>query len=889
VSWMSRAESLLHLLFHRQKEEDDLDAELRAYFGMLVDRHLARGLGLDEAQRAARMEFEGLEQTKEKVREVRVGATMESVLRDVNYAWRALRKSPGFTAVAVLTLALGIGVNTAIFSVVYAVLLRPLPYDRPEQLGLIWSDFQQSGALHAPTSGVILGELQHRTRLLQDVAGIWVGSGTFTGEANPEQVKVGFVTANFLQLLGVRPALGRVFAADEKFGGRPAVVLSNGLWRRRFGGDPNIVGKGVPFQGVSATVVGVLSVDFQLHFPAGANVPPDVQAFMPFGYDIYRAPRTLYYIRVLGRLKPGVSFDQAQADLNTVAEQIRGAYTEFAAENLKFELASMQADAVRDVRPSLIALFAGAGFVLLICCVNVANLLLARASDRRKEIAVRAALGASQGRILRQLLIEGLVLCIMAGAAGLALGWSGVRGLLRIRPDYLARMGDIGLNWPVLAFVAAVSLAAVLLCALAPGLESMKWDLIQTLREAGRSGQTPARRGVRAVLIVGEVALGFVLVIGAGLMIRTLAKIQQVRPGFEPQRLLTFEIELPGSRYRDDNARRNFVKEWEAKVSSLAGVESVGAVSHLPLDDYSNWYSPYRPEGVPEKQASSLLADHRCVTPGYLRTMGTRLLEGRYFDEQDRADGHRVVIVDEMLAHAAWPGQSAIGKKIEVEQFTNGQFEPAWAEVVGVVEHVRNHSLSQLVRGEVYIPFEQSARPHLSYAARTRVDPLVLADIIRQELRKRDPDLAISKVRPMTAYMERAKAPVSFTAVLAGIFAGLALLLAAIGIYGVVYYSVSRRMHEMGVRMALGASAADVVRLVMREGLALTAVGMILGVAGSLYAAQYLQALIYGIAAVDPFTYGVALIVIPAAALLGCWRPAWKAGEANPADAIRAE
>ena len=471
--------------------------------------------------------------------------------------------------------------------------------------------------------------------------------------------------------------------------------------------------------------------------------------------------------------------------------------------------------------------------------------------------------------------------------AGLALGWAGVRGLLRIRPDYLARMGDIGVNWPVLAFVAAASLTAVLLCGLAPGLESMKWDLIQTLREAGRGGQTPARRGVRALLIVGEITLGFVLVIGAGLMIRTLAKIQ--RPGFEPQRLLTFEIELPGSRYGDDSARRNFVKEWEAKVRSLAGIESVGAVSHLPLDDYSNGYSPYRPAGMSASQAASLLADYRSITPGYLQTMGTRLIEGRYFDEQDRADGRRVVIVDEMLAYATWPGESATGKKIEVEKFANGEFEPAWAEVVGVVEHVRNHSLSQQVRGEIYIPFAQSARPHLSYVARTRVEPLALADTIRQELRKCDPDLAISKVRPMTAYVERAKGPASFTAVLAGIFAGLALLLAGIGIYGVVYYSVSRRMHEMGVRMALGASPADVMRLVMREGLALTAVGMILGVAGSLYVSQYLQTLIYGIPATDPVTYGVALAVIPAAAILGCWRPAWKAGAANPVDAIRAE
>jgi putative ABC transport system permease protein len=443
--WWSRATNRIRFLFRKQQVEAELDAEIEAYRGMLVDRHLERGLSIEEAQREARLEFEGMEQVKEQVREVRLGTVIESVFQDIRFAWRALGKSPGFTAVAVLTLALGIGVNTAIFSVVYAVLLRPLPYDRPGQLAFIWSSFK-SASSRAPTSGPGLFEIRHRSRLLQDTSAIWVGNGTFTGDMNPEQVKVAFVTPNFLQLLGVRPVLGRVFAPDERFGGRAAIVLSYGLWQRRFGGDPSIVGKGVPFQGESATVVGVMPQDFQLYFPQDSNVPPSIGAFFPFADDIYRGPRTVYYLRVLARLKPGVTPEQAQADMDEVARQMRAAFTEFAAEDLRLQVSPMQRDAVRDVRPALIALFAGAGFVLLICCVNVANLMLARTNDRRKEIAVRVALGASQRRILRQLLIDGLVLCGIAGTLGVAIGWMGLRGLLSIRPDYLARMPNVGLN-----------------------------------------------------------------------------------------------------------------------------------------------------------------------------------------------------------------------------------------------------------------------------------------------------------------------------------------------------------------------------------------------------------------------------------------------------------
>lgn len=887
MSFISQTFSFFHVLFQKQKVEDDLDAELHAYFTLLVDRYLDQGLPLEEAQRKARMEFEGIERVKDEVREVRVGSAIESVPQDVRYAWRALRKSPGFTAIAVLTLALGIGVNAAIFSVVYAVLVRPLPYDRPEQLALIWSTFDKSGASHAPTSGTILDEIRQGSRLLQDTAGIWVTVGTFTGEANPEQVKVARVTTNFLSLLGVRPALGRVFTPDE--GGGRAIILSNGLWRRRFGADPNIVGKGVAFEGASATVIGVMPDYFQLHFPPDSAVPADVQAFTAFSNEIYKGPRKLYYLRVASRLKPGLTFPQAQQDLNQVAAQIRGAYTEFADENLKLDIVSMHRDSVRDLRPALIALFAGAGFVMLICCVNVANLLLARASNRRKEIAVRSALGASQRRILRQLLLEGVLMCAIAGTAGLALGWAALRALVRLRPDSLARMGDIGLNLPVLVFAASVSMASVLLFGLAPSIESAKWNLIGALREAGRTTQTPARRGVRSALIVCEITLGFILVIGAGLMIRTFAKIQQVRPGFEPQSLLTFSINLGGRRFPNAALLFNFVREWEAQLSSLPGVESVGAASHLPLDDYPNWYSPYRPEGVSANQGATLIADHRSTTPDYLRAMGTRLIEGRYFGPDDRAGGRQVVIVDDLLANTTWPGQSAIGKRLESEHFTSQGIVPVWTEVVGVVEHVRNHSLSKQVRPEIYIPFEQSPRSPLSYAVRTRVDPLSLADPIRELLRKHGTDIAISKVRPMTAYVEQAKAPVSFTATLAGIFAALALLLAAIGIYGVVYYSVSTRMHEMGVRMALGASGRDVMNLVMREGLVLTAVGMLVGIGGALLASRQLQSMLYGISPLDPVTYGTAIAVIPVAAIMGCWRPAAKAAGANPVDAIRAE
>jgi len=631
----------------------------------------------------------------------------------------------------------------------------------------------------------------------------------------------------------------------------------------------------------SNTLVGVLPAGFQLHFAPDSNVPADVQVFDTFGKGIYQR-RTEYYIRLVARLKPGVSMASAQRDLDRVAREIGAAYTEYANEDLRFTLSPMQADAVRDVQPALAVLFAGSAFILLICCVNVASLLLARAGDRRREFALRLALGASRGRILLQLLVEGAVLCLLGGAAGIAVGYLGYQSLLAIRPERLASIADTPLSWPVLAFAAACSLAAAMIFGFLPAIESFRLDLIATLRTGGRGWLGRLHRRAGGALIVGEIALGFVLVTGAVLAARTLSKIEQVRPGFEPHHLLAFQIGngIPG----------NQVADWEAQLAAMPGVERIGATSHLPLDtDIPNWYGPYRPEEVDENQAATLISDLRCVTPGYLAAMGARLIEGRYFDRQDRTGSRQVAIVDDLLARTTWPDQSAIGKKIIAEHVTDSGFEPVSSEVVGVVEHLQSHSLTKAVRGQIYLPFEQSRRGPLSYVLRTRVDPLSLVPSIRAMLHARSRTAAMAKVRPMTEYVTREIAPVSFTALLAAIFGALALMLAATGIYGVLNYQVLRRLPEMGIRMALGAHARDVLRLVLREGLVLTATGVLLGAAGSLVAARWLGALIYGVSPRDPLSYGLALLLLPAAALLGCWRPARRAATANPAEMIREE
>ena len=813
---------------------------------------------------------------------------MNGLARDFRHGARMLRRNPALTIIAVLTLALGIGANTAVFSVAYDVLLAPLPYAQPDQLVTIWSAFHRMGAPRAPSAGTQLIELRQQSRKLSAVGAVWVANGTLTGDREPEQIKLGWVTHDFFSVLGARPMLGRDFKPEEEPArGSLALMLSHGLWQRRFGGDPGIIGKQVRMDGNTATVIGVMPPGFRVLFPKEANVPLDTHAWAPFPWDIARQPQDQYYLRIVGRMAQGVTREELLQELNGIAGNLRASYAPYAAERLEFSALGLRSEAVRDIRPALMALIAGAVLVLLIACVNIANLLLTRATQRRREMAVRAALGASQWRLARQLLVEGLVLCAVGGIAGLLLGAWGVQLLFSLRPQALAPVESSGINPYVLAYTAAVALGSGLLFGLAPVFEARRLQLMDSLKQAGR-GLSASRR-LQPALIVGEIALGCMLLAGAGLLVRTMLQLNKVEPGFSSAGLLTFEVNLPSRRYQYDAQRVEFVRAWEQRLRALPGVELAGGSSHLPLDDYPNWYSPYVPEGIPEDQASGLLADYRAITPDYLRSMGTRLSEGRHFTQHDDADAPLVVIIDDVLASATWPGESAIGKRLQVERWQEGNFISARAEVVGVVEHVRNHSLAQKLRGQIYLPYPQSARPHLSYAVRTATEPAALVSPLRAALAQQDPEMALAKVRPMQDFVTANLSSNRFTAVLATVFALLALVLAGIGVYGVTSYSVSQRTQEIGIRMALGARPSDILRMVLRQGAWWAVLGVVAGIGGALALGRYLESLLYGVTPVDPLTYAAVAAIMGSAVLVGAWRPSRRAAAAEPVEALRVE
>jgi len=890
MSWFRSVVLRLYGFLFAARVERRIDDEFRFHLEMRTRENLAAGMSPEQAAADASRRFGNRTYLAELSRDIRGGGILDLLSQDLRYAFRILLRHPMFTSVAVVTLALGIAANVAIFSVVHAVLLGPLPYDNPDRLIVLWSNLQNMGASRAPASGPQLREIRERSQLFEDVAAIWAANGTLTGEAEPEQVKVGYVTSNIFSVLGAGSRLGRSFVPEEEgFGGRPAIILSHSIWARRYGSDPEIVGRSVRFEGGTHTVVGVMPGDFQLLFSPDANVPPDIQVWVPFPYDLSASPADLYFLRVIGRMKAGVTLAQAQNEANGIAEQLRARYPDFQREDLRLDVVPLHGDAVRNARTTLLALMAGAGLVLLISCANVANLLLTRATVRRREIALRSALGGSQWRIIRQLLCEGLLLCLVSGAVGLVVGLWAIEPLLKLQSANLPQLGNVQLNIPIAVFVTAISFAAGLICGLAPALETRRLSLIESLKGAGQSGIAPASQRMRSAFIVVEVALGFVLIVCAGLMVRTLSRLGAVDPGFSPDHVLTFEINLSPSAYPTDDSRTNVIRLCEERLSSLPEVQSVGAISHLPFDDYPNWYSPYAPEGVTPAEKGGLLADHRAITPGYFRAVGGRLVAGRYFDAQDRATSKDVVIVDDVLAKSTWPGQNAIGKRLEVEHYNNGDFTPRSTEVVGVVEHIRSHNLTQTGRGQIYIPYAQSARPHLSYVVKSGGDPISLVGSIRNELRALDAELALSKVRPMTDYVNRARARTDFTALLSSLFALLALVLAVVGIYGVVSHSVSQRTHEIGIRMALGARSADILRLILGKGVGLVVAGIAIGACTAFAVTRFMSSLLFGVSATDTITFSAVTLLLLGVALAANYLPARRATRVDPLTALRAE
>jgi predicted permease len=874
--------------FSRKHRDENMDDELRFHIETQTAANITAGLTPQEARRQAVLQFGGVEAIKEDCREQRCGFWFETLWTDVHHGLRMLRKNPGFTAVAILTLALGIGANTAIFSVLDAVILKSLPYSQADRLSLIWTELRVAGQTRAPFSGPDMVDMERRSRLLQEVGAIWVGNAALTGTGEPEQIKLGFVTANFLSILGVPPDQGRFFIAeDDVQGAAPAIILSDGLWRRRYGANPKIVGQSVTLNGRSAIVVGVMPASFRLIFPGDASVPPDVQAWTPFGGDLSGAPRDLNYLRVIARLGLGVTIPQVQEELHSIAAQMRAEFVEDSTQSVDFQVLSLQQDTTREIRPAVLALFAGVGLVLLIACVNVANLLLSRASMREREIALRAALGASRSRIIRQLLTESLLLSAIGGIAGLALGWWGMHWLLALRPKTLVLMDSVSFNFTVLNYAFFISLVAGILFGVVPAVQTSRANLIDTLKAATKNVVGGKDRS-RIVLVTCEVALGFVLLIGSGLMIRTFFRLLNVDTGFRADHLLTFQI-APDSHFRGDAAHAHLFDQLRGNLLALPGVESVGGVSHLPLDDYPNWYSFYWRDGAPPQDQNTLLADHRAITPGYFNALGVPIIAGREFDDSDDAAHHRVAVVDEALANRTWPGESAVGKRLSVEVLSNGNFIRASVEIVGVAKHVKYLQLTDDGRPQIYLPYAQSVREKLAIVVRTTGDPLALVTPIRAEVAKLDKDLPVSKVSLMDDYVRQARAGARFTMLLAAALALLALVLASIGIYGVTAYSVAQRGNEIGIRMAFGAQRRDILQLVLGQGMGSVIAGVLLGIALSWLLMPMLASLLYGVRPTDLLTSVAVAIFLSVVGLLACYIPARRAMRVDPMIALRYE
>lgn len=865
--------------FRKGRRDQDLEEELQSHLDMHIEDNLRAGMTRTEARRRALIRLGGVESTKESYRARRGLPLIEAFWQDLRFAARVLRKTPAFTAVAILTIALGVGANTAIFTVVHAVLLNPLPYPNAERLAIIWSGF--GGESRAPASGYELVQIRERSRLFDQVGGIWVTNAVVPGDGEPEQVKLGRVTDNFLTLLCSRPARGRLFTAEDALGNTPvAIIISYSLWQRRFGGDPGVIGHTLRTGQDSSTIVGVLPQDFRLIFPEDSSVPPNVDIFVPLKGN-FGEPGGPGFLRTIGRLRPGANFTQAQSEADGIANQLRKLAPEFDSADFSLHITPLHADDVRTIRRTLVLLFGGVAFVLLIACANVANLLLARTGSRVREMTIRTALGATRNRGIRQLLTESTILGIAGGVAALAVGRGALQGLLALRPPSLIRLATIRLDSAALTYTLAVSILCGVIFGLAPALVASRVDLTTALksgtRTAGGNRQLPL-----AILVGVEVALSFVLLISTGLLVRTFLSVLHANPGFQPDNVLTFTT-APGD--------YDFVYRLQQNLLAIPGVQSASAVSHLPLDDsYPNWYDAYYPEGTAIADQSSNLADLRSILPGYLETIRAELIEGRDFLNSDDAAHQHVALVDDIFAQKTWPGQDALGKKLNVSDSPKGfyEFERDWVVVVGVVRHVQYHSLTDAVRPQIYVPFQLAPRP-VSFVVRASLPPGTLVPQIREQISALNSRAPLARVIELSELVDQAYGQSRFVALLTLTLAGIALLLACIGVAGVTSYSVAQRTSEIGIRMTLGAGHDEILGMILKQNLRPVIAGLAAGLVMSLALTPLLRNLLFGVKPGDPLTFVLIFVFLAAAGALACYLPAQLATRIEPNVALRYE
>ena len=811
---------------------------------------------------------------------------MRTLLQDIRYGARTLLKKPGFTAVAVIALALGIGANTAIFSVVNAVLLRPLPYKEPARLVAVWETNEQLSSEFRNRNEVAMSNfLDWRTQndVFEGMVALVYTSFNLSGESEPERIQGATVTSGFFQTLGVQPASGRAFLTDEETpSGARVVVISHGLWQRRFGSDPQLIGKALPVNGTEHTVVGIMPPDFQLDFP----ISRQVDMWSPARVDPGTANRTAHYLYVLGRLKEGVSLEQAQMGMNIIARQLQHQYPETNAVN-GANVVPLHRQLVGNVQSFIYILFGAVGFVLLIACANVANLLLARVAERRREVAIRMALGASRRRLIRQLLTESLMLSILGGLLGLLLTFWGVDLLVALIPSDVPRLQELRLHVPVFLWMLAISVLTGVLFGLVPALQASKPDLNDVLKESGgRATGGLQRSRIRSLLVVSEMALALMLLVGAGLMIKSFVRLQHVSPGFDSKNVLTMSISLPSRKYPEGRQSVAFYEHLFERIKAVPGIESVGGIDPLPLSD-SNTTEGFIIEGQPAlPMVERPAAGERIISPDYFNAMRIPLIAGRALTDQDREDTPRALVINEALARRFRADGEAIGKRLS---FSEDNSQPIWWEVVGVVGNVKHDRLDADAQPELYKSYRQSPKRFMTLVARTSSDPAGMVAAVRKQVLVVDQDQPVFDIRTMEQRLSKSIARNRFIMMLLGLFSVMALLLAAIGIYGVMAYTVTQRTHEIGIRIALGAQTSDVLKMVVKQGITLTMIGVAVGLAGALLLTRVMTSLLYGVSATDPVTFIGVAILLTSVALLACYIPARRATKVDPMVALRYE
>lgn len=874
----------LRTLFKIKRTEREMERELRNHLEMEAEENVRRGMAPEEARLAAMRSFGGVERFKEECRDVKRNRPLETLWQDARFGARVLRRNPGFTVVAVLTLSLGIGANTAIFSVVYGVLLRPLPYQQGGRL-VVLKQQERNGNLNFSVKEI--DDYRSQNRTLADLAEHHSMAFTLFGGPEPERIQAAVVSANFFELMGVTPLLGRTFApSDEAHGAEAALILSNQYWLRSHKGDPNIVGRVFRMNDRPHTVIGVL--------PPLPQYPNENDMYMPTSACPTRSSerfitnRQARMMSVFARLKSEVSEAQALADLSTIAGRMKETYPDAYPANLGFgvTLASLHKELTQGAQPTFLVLLCTAGLVLLLACANTANLTLARLMRRERELAVRAALGATRGRLIRQLLTESMLLSLIGGALGMLLAAGSVRLLVNFAARFTPRAAEISLDNTVLLFTLVVSVATGLVFGLLPALSTRR-NLIPSLKEGGQSAAGAGRQRLRGALVVAQVAVSFVLLVGAGLMLRSLFNLQKVNPGFDPERALVMRVTANWSKYTTGQQYRDLSLRLIERARAVPGVLSAAMASTYPLNPLGlangGFNVNFQIEGrAPNPNEPTPQVDYRVASADYFQTIRLPLLKGRLFTEADDTQTQQVAVINQTLARHRWGGEDPVGKRISFDQGRN------WVTIVGVVGDVRQYGLNREPTDELYRPVRQTGGAG-NLLVRTTVAPSVMMAQLRQAVYAVDPDNAIDQAQTLENARDESIASPRLTAALLGMFAALAVFITAAGIAGVMALTVSQRTHEIGIRMALGASASGVLRLVLRQGLTLVFVGLALGVAGAFALTRMMSTLLFAVEPTDPLTWLAVALALAAVAALACFAPARRATSIDPLTALRSE